>query len=276
MVACWGDGQFKPDFATEACWAMRRGKTWKATGSRLLECEHGSPERPHVCVPVVGQGEALGVIHLRLGEEEDSERAEAVCELGERLADVVGPSLANLRLRDRLRAMSMRDPLTDLYNRRHMEDSLEREISRAERKEAPLSLAMLDLDNFKDFNDQHGHSAGDKVLAEVAEVLRNAVRQGDIVSRYGGEEFVVVLPETRLEIAEKRARQIRRQIGQLSIRHDGECLPTVTATIGVAAYPEDAQSPEGLLEAADAALYRGKDAGRDRVCVAADVETNGL
>jgi diguanylate cyclase (GGDEF)-like protein len=146
-----------------------------------------------------------------------------------------------------------------------MESSLSRELMRAERKERSLGLILLDVDHFKQFNDQHGHSAGDSLLRELGSTLQRATRGDDVACRYGGEEFLVILPEASLEITRQRAQQIREGVKKISIRHEGRELGGITVSLGVAAYPQHAQQPTALLDAADRALYKAKSAGRDCV-----------
>ena len=180
----------------------------------------------------------------------------------------VGLSVANIRLREALRAQSTKDPLTGLYNRRYLHEMLDREIRRAIRSEQHLGMLMLDLDHFKNFNDTYGHEAGDAVLRETALFLVRSIRVEDFVCRYGGEEFVVVLPTADLRAAEARAGRIRSKLRDLVVMHDGRSLGVITASVGVAALPDHGMSEKELLQAADAALYRAKREGRDRVVVA--------
>jgi diguanylate cyclase (GGDEF)-like protein len=180
----------------------------------------------------------------------------------------VGLSVANIRLREALRAQSTKDPLTGLYNRRYLQEMLDREIRRAIRSEQALGVLMLDLDHFKNFNDTYGHDAGDAVLRETASFLVRSIRAEDFVCRYGGEEFVVILPTADLRAAEARAQRIRAKLRDLVILHNGRSLGLITASIGVAALPGHGTNEKDLLQAADAALYRAKREGRDRVAVA--------
>jgi diguanylate cyclase (GGDEF)-like protein len=163
----------------------------------------------------------------------------------------------------------LRDGLTGLYNRRYMEDALNREIHRAERSGKPLSVVMIDIDHFKSFNDKYGHDAGDFVLSALARAIMKNIRPSDMACRYGGEELAVVLPEASLECACERAEQMRLAIRGTNLTHLGQTLPAPTASFGVAVYPANGTKPANLLKAADDALYRAKHAGRDRVCVAA-------
>ena len=169
------------------------------------------------------------------------------------------------RLLRELREQTIRDPLTSLYNRRFLQDYLERELIRAKRERAPLALIMMDLDRFKRLNDSAGHQAGDQVLVQVGALLKRHVRGSDIACRYGGEEFAVVLPKTTLESAQRRSAEICS-----AIRRQTELLRGVTASLGVALYPAHATDAEELLRAADHALYEAKRAGRNQVRIFAD------
>jgi len=163
-----------------------------------------------------------------------------------------------------LREQAVTDPLTGLYNRRYLWEFLRREWIRAKRKEDTLAVIMLDLDHFKRINDAHGHEAGDFVLTAVAGLLRNRIRSSDIVCRYGGEEFALVLPEATLENVRLRAEDIRMAIKDLDLTHQGVPLGRITASLGIALFPDHVNDPDSLMHAADAALYEAKGAGRDR------------
>jgi diguanylate cyclase (GGDEF)-like protein len=167
-----------------------------------------------------------------------------------------------------LRELSVRDPLTGLFNRRYMEEILALEIIRAMRKEYPIGIIMVDIDHFKRFNDIHGHAAGDAVLSQAGDFLRKCVRASDAACRYGGEEFVFVLPEASQKITQMRAEHMREDIRNLRISFQDQILEAVTLSIGVAVFPMNGSTGEAILRAADAALYQAKDAGRDRVIVA--------
>ncbi|MEP7355843.1 MAG: diguanylate cyclase, partial [Anaerolineales bacterium] len=163
---------------------------------------------------------------------------------------------------------SVRDPVTGLFNRRYMEETLEREIRRAVREKGPVAIIMLDIDHFKSFNDTYGHDAGDLVLREIGDCLRVAVRTEDIACRFGGEEFVLIMPAASSAATLPRAEHMRSVVKALGVHYRGQALGQITVSIGVAAYPENGTSGEAVLAAADAALYRAKHAGRDRVVLA--------
>jgi diguanylate cyclase (GGDEF)-like protein len=184
------------------------------------------------------------------------------------VADHLALALANLKLRETLRSQSIRDPLTGLFNRRYMEESLERELRRAERRGQPLGVIMLDLDHFSRFNNTFGHQAGDLLLQAFGEMVRSRVRAEDIACRYGGEEFTLILPEATLGVTLERAQQIVETVRELHVAQRGHSLGAVTISAGVATYPDHARMGEGLIRAADTALYLAKAEGRDRVVVA--------
>jgi diguanylate cyclase (GGDEF)-like protein/PAS domain S-box-containing protein len=260
--------------ATEDCWALRRGRV-HAVGGRGgggPRCKHltDSPvSGPTMCLPLMAQGEALGMLFLQEPMLERTTVVEHATEAKRRLALTVGEhislSLANFRLRETLRDQSIRDVLTGLYNRRYMEETLDREMRRAERKQRTLGVILVDVDHFKKYNDALGHEAGDALLRALAEFFRLQVRREDIVCRFGGEEFTLLLPEASIEIARERAEMLRERVKELRVEHRGTPLGQVTLSFGVAVFPEHGQTNEELFRAADAALYRAKSSGRDRV-----------
>ena len=168
-------------------------------------------------------------------------------------------------LREKLHEQAMHDKLTGLYNRHYVEEWFGLELHRAQRHGRPVAAIMLDIDHFKRFNDSFGHEAGDLVLRELASVLRRFARQSDVASRYGGEEFLVLLPECPFDAALRKAEQLREEAAKLKLEHNDRALGSVTVSIGVAAFPDHAQEAKALLRCADEALYDAKAAGRDRV-----------
>ncbi len=264
-IASWG-GMEPRDFAPSACWALRRRLPHRAgLGGDGAACDH--PRGPDsLCVPLMARGEAFGVVVLV--PPAAAGRVEATDHLVLRLADDLSLALANLRLRDSLKHLSVRDPLTGLFNRRYLEETLEREVHRAGREAQSLGMLLLDLDHFKRLNDTQGHQAGDEALKAVGQLLARGVRAGDVACRFGGEEFVVLLPGATLAGATRRAEQLRADLAELSVIYRGELLEPITASIGVAALPELCATPASLLRAADTAAYRAKREGRDRIAVA--------
>ena len=256
-------------FEPESCWALRTGHPHLVlAGDNTARCKHAAGvDCSYLCVPILAQGEALGILHIQTTDQ-DPNLGEAEMSFNTTFAAQVGLSVANIRLREALRAQSTKDPLTGLYNRRYLQEMLEREIRRAIRSEQALGILMLDLDHIKNFNDTYGHEAGDAVLRETASFLVRSIRAEDFVCRYGGEEFVVILPTADVRAAAARAERIRSKLHDLVVMHDSRSLGLITASIGVAALPNHGMNEKDLLQAADAALYRAKREGRDRVVVA--------
>jgi diguanylate cyclase (GGDEF)-like protein len=269
VAALWGDCELAAGgFGPQDCWALRTGHLHVVVGGDpTAECRHAaSGQRSYCCLPLMAHGEAIGIVHFQMIEA--GELPPPVLLMVNMFTEHVGLSVANIRLREALRSQSIRDPLTGLYNRRYLEEMLERETRRAVRAEHGLGVLMLDLDHFKTFNDTYGHDAGDTVLRETAAFLLKSVRAEDIVCRFGGEEFIVILPLADLSVTQARAERIRSKIRELQVLHQGQSLGMVTVSVGVAELPQHGTSPKVLIEAADAALYRAKKAGRDRVAVA--------
>ncbi len=281
-VATWGDALMGERlFAPADCWGLRRGRAYHIENPRIgVICRHleqsdkaganGNALRlagGYVCAPMIAQGEALGVLHLQSHSAQD-QLSEWQQRLLARAAERVALALANLQLRETLRAQSIRDPLTGLFNRRYMEESIERELRRAHRKHSSVGIIMLDIDRFKRFNDTFGHDAGDTMLRELGAFLRSHIRGEDIACRYGGEEFILILPETAREAARQRAEHIRKEVKHLTVEYHRQPLGAITFSLGVAIFPDDGATAEMVMRAVDAALYRAKQAGRDRVQVA--------
>jgi diguanylate cyclase (GGDEF)-like protein len=280
LAASWGSTDVSEDmFQPSECWALRRGRL-HAVGAQdsAIVCahvaRHGDHVSPYICAPLMAQGETLGLLVLKAQPGVTGE-APALSEAKEQLATAVAEQIAlalsNLKLRETLRQQSVRDPLTGLYNRRFLEETLDRELARLERKNLPLSLIMIDVDHFKSFNDTFGHEAGDAVLRDLGGILQRHVRGGDIACRYGGEEFTIVLPEASLDIGRQRAEMLRDAARELRLVYDGKSLGAVTLSLGVACFPEHGRRREHLLQVADAALYEAKNGGRNRVVVSGGV-----
>ena len=261
-------------FEPDKCWGLRRGRVHTVGDKDGLFCQHlkQAPSGATICVPMVGQGDTLGVLFLESNPAEHGQivaLADGVLDSCERLAVDVAERLslavANLMLRETLRSQAIRDPLTGLFNRRYMEETLGREVPRALRKGTPLSVVMLDIDHFKIFNDLFGHDAGDALLHELGILLQSRVRDEDVACRYGGEEFALILPEMSAEGAYVRLNEIREGVRELKVVHRGQPLGPVTISLGVAFLREHGSTGESLLHSADTALYRAKKEGRDRV-----------
>lgn len=270
-LASWGKVMLNPEeqvFLPEACWALRLGRVYENEDPLNCSSCHGSDSPGAgtcLCVPMIAQGEVLGVLRLR---QDRGEGNSLKGQLAVTLAEHVAIALTNLKLRETLRNQSIRDPLTGLFNRRYMEETLTREIQRAARGREPVGVVMLDLDHFKRFNDTHGHDAGDQVLRELGAFLNDQVRGGDIACRFGGEEFMLILPKMPGENLLQRVDALRLGIKQMTVKHLGQSLGTLTMSAGAAVFPEHGSTAEVLLRTADRALYHAKAGGRDRVVLA--------
>ncbi len=257
-------------FPGEECWALRRSATHVLHHAESgLCCAHAqpTPEHGYLCVPMTAQSETTGMLHLRFPASVDEEERSLLERLAQRVTGQLALAFLNLRLRESLAAQALRDPLTGLYNRRYMEDALAREFIASARKGTPVGLIMFDVDHFKRMNDTHGHDAGDAVLRALGQVALKHVRGSDIACRYGGEEFLLILPGATIEGAAARAKQLCAAIRELRITHYGRDLGPVTVSAGVAAAPGSALEPHRLFAAVDSALYTAKREGRDRVVV---------
>ena len=250
-------------FGISECWALRRGQIHIGSPSGL-RCPHAD-DVPGVtlCVPMLAIGEGLGVVTLSttdfmaIGDE--------VQRFAKMFADQIAPAVANLRMQETLRMRAVRDALTGLYNRRYMEESLACALVRAARHERRVGVVILDVDHFKRFNDQFGHAGGDALLQQFARLMQNVVREDDVVCRYGGEEFVIVMADTDAGQVRSRAEALVEAVRQLHVHHDGEELGRITVSAGYAVSTDRATTAAALLAAADRALYNAKAAGRDRV-----------
>jgi diguanylate cyclase (GGDEF)-like protein len=227
-----------------------------------------SPDSRFLCIPISSSETLLAVLAFYIETEEEwTQRIEAKQMVLTEMVEHYALTLVNSRLRETLRLESIHDPLTELYNRRHMEEALVREIRRARRHDTPVSILMLDIDHFKTFNDTYGHEAGDIILQELGALLQRNIRGGDIACRYGGEEFLLILPDTSLRTATQRAEEILKQIRTLTIAYQDTSLH-ITTSIGISALPTHGQEIQPIIHAADAALYQAKDNGRNQVVIA--------
>ncbi len=256
------------------CLALRRGSMhWTEHPGQGLDCRH-LPEdlkAAYLCVPITASGDIMGVLHIEFTAPEKLQTHKSTRDFKRfagSLAEQVALTITNLRLREQLQQQSIRDPLTNLYNRRYLEESLPREEQRARRTGSSVAVIMLDVDHFKQVNDKYGHITGDELLKQLGILLQQNTRGEDIACRYGGEEFILILPNTSLSDARKRAEAIRSLVeAQIRVQKNDRAMD-ITISAGVAAFPENAQSLEAVLQAADSALYQAKEQGRNRVVTA--------
>jgi diguanylate cyclase (GGDEF)-like protein/PAS domain S-box-containing protein len=272
-VATWGTtyDSTQAVFPPHDCWALRRCRTHLVSNNySRLRCKHVNQDATEsMCIPLMAQGKALGVLHVTTKKGQrlpDSQQY-----LAATVAEHIALALGNLKLREKLQHQSIRDPLTGLFNRRYMEESLSKELQRVSRQQQTLSIVMLDVDYFKRFNDTYGHEAGDLVLRELGAFLQANVRGSDIACRYGGEELTLILPEATLEDAFKRAEQLTEGAKQIQLHYRQQYLDKITLSAGVASCPQNALTADALVRSADTALYAAKALGRDRVVAASSI-----
>ncbi len=254
--------------APDECWALRRGRPHGAVEIRAgFKCRHaGAENQAYICIPLVAHGEAIGMFHVQLASP-DPGQSGIKQDLAVRVSEYLGLALAKLKLQETLQRLSVRDPLTGLFNRRHLEESMERELRRAERQGKQVGVIMVDIDYFKRFNDTFGHEAGDALLREMGAFLQRHIRGNDLACRYGGEEFTLILRDVSAVKAVQRAEQLREAAKQLRVLHGRGFLEPITLSLGVAMFPVHGTTLLAVLQAADLALYRAKQTGRDRVCL---------
>ncbi len=263
----WNGGNAIAHIRPDDCWGLRRGRTYEFGADEIaFSCAHIDQEDgvPQLCMPLLAHGETVGLLHLSLKNEESRGFGEQR-RLAQACAEQISMAIANVRMRDELQDQSIRDPLTGLFNRRHMMETLRRELANANRESKSVALLSLDVDHFKKFNDTYGHDAGDMVLRAVGDVLDRLFVGDDVACRPGGEEFIVILPDAEVSEALFKAEQIREELGAISLRYGARTLPGITVSIGVALSPADGSIPLELIKSADEALYAAKDNGRNQV-----------
>ncbi len=262
------------EFTADQCWALRSGKAHHGTSELATSlCAHTqtlyATALHSVCVPLIFHGEIRGLLALQkeLVPEfsllEPEPWHESVIPVAMMVLEHLGATLTQLRLQRMLQQQAIRDPLTGIFNRRYLQETLSRELQRAEREQAEVGVLMIDIDHFKRINDTYGHRFGDQILRMLAQFIQQQVRPSDIVCRYGGEEFTVIMPSTAQAVVLARAEQL---CADLSTGLVG--VPSITVSIGVASFPQHSRDPDMLLQLADAALYRAKRAGRNQVKLA--------
>lgn len=257
------------------CEAMRRGKPFEEKSStsetpdilsRRCLCgeQNWFGTTKHMCIPMRAAGESQGLMHIGFHDEDD-DYERSVKELALVVTEHMALAMANLNLQETLRSQAIRDPLTSLFNRRYMEECLDREFHRADRRRHPISIVIIDIDHFKLFNDNYGHDAGDVLLTRLSSIMQKSVRKEDIVCRFGGEEFVLIMPDMPIDVAINRAMALREGVRNTEFDYDGHNLGKVTISLGVASFPAHGRTAQMVIKSADEALYRAKKSGRDRV-----------
>jgi diguanylate cyclase (GGDEF)-like protein len=286
VVGRWGEFPDPPPSREDECWSIRLRRLHQLSAQRDAQsppvCGHlgGGRALPDgiahtICVPLLSIPDRPGALHLISRTARDEAELRAASWGAEALAGALRLALANLHLRTSLRDQAVRDWMTGLFNRRHFDETMRHEISRAERTRDRLTLALLDIDHFKSFNDTYGHEAGDEVIKAVAEQLKHFGRSYDIACRVGGEELAVLMPRAGLSETCVRLEWLRERIAATKVQHKGIELPSVTVSIGVAGIEQE--SADDLMHRADVALYAAKHGGRNRVsCWTPEMEAGSL
>ncbi|MBG1245395.1 diguanylate cyclase [Nostoc sp. NZL] len=265
MNSFWGGQRSSKEiFSLSDCWALRRGKLnlLSPHNNSGLMCSHliQPLSGTHLCVPLFGQGEVVGILHIDTLEEISPE-AQQITEI---IARTLGIALNNLSIKQRLTHDSLRDGMTQLFNQSYMQSITEQRLAEAERLGQPLSVIFLDIDNFKSYNSRYGHVTANIVLQGLAKLLLKSIRSFDIPCRWGGEEFVIVMPNMTLETLRKRVEQLRIDIEQMQLKDGDRILESITASFGIAV-SEPGITVKDFLDRANQAMLEAKRTGKNRV-----------
>jgi len=280
LASGWGktvesDETFSPD----ACLAVRHRKVHQFNGAEDEEsCSHCARgmKRAYIDVPMISQGKILGIFHLEQKDEEElNHSGQILTDLSTNLAAIVAGQLAfalsSIRLQEAVREQAVRDMLTGLYNRRYMEQALDKEIRQAARNKVTVGVITLDLDCFGKFNDRHGYKSGDLVMRNLADFLKSNSHPGDIICRGNGDEFAIICPRTTPETLKQRAEGIREGLANFNKRHQDLYQEPLTLSLGIAIFPENGNTSEQIIKQADMALNQAEQAGGNRI-VSADTK----
>lgn len=279
----WGDTDYQEHIEPDDCWALRRGRPY-IYGLTDIEfsCPHqyNLPDHPSICIPILAHGDTIGLMTLTFDKisiratprEEIDAQISTYCETALACSEQISLAIANVQLRQQLQDQSVRDQLTDLWNRRWFTDFAHRELNRAAHKGQNLSLISVDADHFKRFNDQHGHDAGDMVLKQISGIMREVFGTAMPPCRIGGEEFVIVAPETDADKAFELTERFREKIADHQIIYQDFLLPRITISAGIASFPEDGDDLSTLMRSADHALYAAKKGGRNLIVLRRDMK----
>ncbi|MEO1491589.1 MAG: diguanylate cyclase [Pseudomonadota bacterium] len=282
LAASWGeDAPTRKNIAPDSCWGLRRGRHYSFGASEIeFPCDHHMDgTTPSLCLPIMAHGETIGLLHLCFHEmgmwgesrEDVREYLEQKREMTLVCAEQISLSMANVQLRQELQDQSTRDPLTSLWNRRWFLETASSQLARAREQKSKVSILSIDVDHFKKFNDQYGHDAGDLALREVGALMTSHFTENAHSCRIGGEEFVVLCIDTDQEAAADMAETFRAALAGHTVKYGRQDLPRITASIGVASFPEDGADVLTLMRAGDEALYAAKDAGRNQIVRVGDL-----
>ncbi|WP_442941801.1 diguanylate cyclase domain-containing protein [Nostoc sp.] len=253
----------KEVFSLSECWALRRGKLNLSSSCNAgLICSHLIPpvSGVHLCVPLFGKSEVIGILHIYALEQISSEDQQ----IAEIIARYLAFALNNLSIKQRLTYDNLRDGMTQLFNQNYMQTITEQRLAEAERSGQPLSVIFIDIDDFKSYNSHYGHVTANIVLQELAKLLSKSIRSFDIACRWGGEEFVIVMPNMTLETLRKRAEQLRVDVEQMQLKDGDQILESITASFGIAV-SEPGITVKDFLNRANQAMLEAKQTGKNRV-----------
>lgn len=272
-IASWGNASLDTEsLPIETCATLEKTHAFPVSATDVCSLGNHPPPTSWIDHQLKSKGELLGLLRLQQPPTNDRLFLDHWWRLSVMVTDHLALALANLHLRERLHRQSIRDPLTGLYNRRYLDETLPSELRQADEEDYSLGVILLDIDHFKRFNDTHGHDGGDALLRAVGSLLTAQSRSKDIACRYGGEEFVLILPGATLDQTRERAEQFRSYIEHLHVWHNGTMLGKISASFGVAAYQDHGATDEEIIKAADRALYQAKREGRNRVIIAECME----
>ena len=278
-VIDWGYAQAQGVFSLqlEDCWALRKKKIYQAIHPEVdMPCEHMPSviglHPAYLCIPIQSNIGPFGLLHIEIPKEEADYIAWSKPGLINLIAEQLGLSFTSIQLRENLRLQSVKDPLTNLYNRRYLEESIKQGIANAQRRHSSFVMILIDIDFFKKINDRFGHVAGDLVLKTLSQLFIESVRKGDVACRWGGEEFLLYFKNSTLDIIHAKAENIRQAVEKLQIRYEENWIENTTISIGVAAYPHNGLTLEALLASADKALYEAKNTGRNKTVIVKKVD----
>jgi diguanylate cyclase (GGDEF)-like protein len=263
LAALWGNHCEEDAIDANGCNALLLGTT-HMTGDSMCEHSSSTAGAATICVPMLDAGEPFGLLILRaVGGTPLPPR---IAELARPFAHQIALALSNLRLQETLRSMAVTDTLTGLFNRRCIAESLTVELLTGGNPNAHVGVILIDVDHFKRFNDTWGHGGGDALLQQLAHLMRDTFRgDDDIVCRYGGEEFLIVMANVSPEALRARALGLLDRVRALQVNFDGHEVGGITVSAGIAISPHHSNQLEGLIAAADRGLYAAKSAGRNRV-----------
>ncbi len=263
VVTSWGEPVVKVEsISMSGCIALQNAMPCFQSWDSVKEyCPHVD-QTSHIpsstlCVPIIQQDQIIGLFHIQTKQNQPV-LSDAQQKLASAEAEQINLAFSNLSLRERLSELAIRDPLTSLFNRYYMEETLEIEVERSKRSTKPIGIIMLDFDSFKELNTTFGHPNVDEMLRDFGKLLSGAIRSSDVCCRYGGDEFLIILPETTLETTIHRAEELRLRVKQLGV-HKGEITKKVSISVGVAALPDHGNEVADLIRSVDAALLKAKE-----------------